>query len=63
MDFSEIQRLKVGDKIAICVGNHYFDAIVVRPLFWNSDADEPDWEIETNNGFADVYSVYEVIKQ
>ena len=60
MDFSEIKKLKVGDEIAIRVGRHYFDATVVRPMFWNSDADEPDWEVETDEGFVDVYSIYEI---
>ena len=58
MDFSEIKQLKVGDEIAIRIGRSFFDTTVVRPLFWNSDADEPDWELETNNGFIDVYSIY-----
>ena len=68
MEFSEIKDLEIGDKIAICI---YMDfpnratfvsATVVRPMFWNSDVDEPDWEVETDNGFVDVYSIYEVKK-
>ena len=66
LEFSEIKQLEVGDKIAICVymdlpnNAKFIEATVVRPMFWNSDADEPDWEVETNNGFVDVYSIYEV---
>ena len=66
MEYAEIKELEVGDKIAICVYMDipnkvsFIDAVVVRPMFWNSDADEPDWEVETNNGFVDVYSIYEV---
>lgn len=66
MEFSEIKHLEVGDKIAICVymdipnKAEFVNATVTRPMFWNNDADEPDWEVETNNGFADVYSIYEV---
>ena len=66
MDRSEIKELKVGDEIAICIMwnppkvAEFIPAKVVRPMFWNSDADEPDWEVETNNGFVDVYSIYEV---
>ena len=66
MSYSEIKQLEVGDEIAICINwdpprvAEFIPAKVVRPLFWNSDADEPDWEVETNNGFADVYSIYEV---
>ena len=66
MSFNEIKQLEVGDEIAICIKwdpprvAEFIPAKVVRPLFWNSDADEPDWEVETNNGFVDVYSIYEV---
>ena len=66
MDFSEIKKLEVGDEIAICIKWNppsvakFMPAKVVRPLFWNSDADEPGWEVETNNGFVDTYSIYEV---
>ena len=28
-----------------------------KPI-WNSDADEPDWEVETTNGWSDMYSFY-----
>lgn len=68
MEFSEIKQLEVGDEISICVCYNpphkaeFISATVVRPLFWNSDADEPDWEIETDNGFSDVYSIWEVIE-
>ena len=66
MGFHEIKELEVGDEIAICIKwdppmvAEFIPAKVVRPMFWNSDADEPDWEVETNNGFVDVYSIYEV---
>ena len=63
MDFSEIKKLKVGDEIAIRIGRSFFDTTVVRPLFWNSDADESDWEVETDDGFVDAYSIYEVTKR
>ena len=68
MEFSEIKQLEVGDEISICVcykpphKAEFIPATVVRPLFWNSDADEPGWEIETDNGFTDVYSIWEVTK-
>lgn len=65
MDFSEIKELKVGDIIYIGIINapkkmKFIESIVTRPLFWNSDADEPDWEVETNNGFVDIYSIYQI---
>lgn len=64
MDFNEIKELEVGDEIAICIYMdlpnkvEFIKATVVTPLFWNSDADEPDWEVETDNGFVDTYSIY-----
>lgn len=58
MDFTEVSHLQKGDTIAIKIGSDFLSATVVRPMFWNSDADEPDWEVETDNGFVDVYSIY-----
>lgn len=66
MSRSEVKELETGDEIAICIKwdpprvAEFMPAKVVRPMFWNSDADEPDWEVETDNGFVDVYSIYEV---
>jgi hypothetical protein len=66
MDFKEIQNLKVGDKVAICLycdsdlNVEFVNAMVVRPLYWNNDCDEPDWELETTNGFTDIYSVWKI---
>lgn len=68
MEYSEIKQLEAGDHIAICIymdipnRAEFIDTTVVRPMFWNSDADEPDWEVETTNGFVDIYSIYEVKK-
>ena len=64
MEFTEIKELEVGDKIYIGIADipnkvEFVKATVVQPLFWNSDADEPDWEVETTNGFVDIYSIYE----
>lgn len=66
LDYSEVKELKAGDKIVICTFWNppekaiFEDAEVVRPMFWNSDADEPGYEVETTNGFVDIYSIYEV---
>ena len=65
MEFNEIKQLEVGDKIAICICDkpnkmEFITTTVVQPMFWNSDADEPDWEIETDCCFTDIYSIYEV---
>ena len=66
MEYSEIKQLEIGDKIAICIHMDipnkakFIEATVVRPMFWNSDADEPGWEIETDSCFTDIYSIYEM---
>ena len=65
MEFTEIKELEVGDKIYIGIADipnkmEFMSATVVQPLFWNCDADEPGWEVETTNGYVDVYSIYEV---
>lgn len=65
MEFSKIKELKVGDVIYIGIIDapkkmKFIESIVTRPLFWNSDADESDWEVETDNGFVDAYSIYQV---
>ena len=65
MEFNEVTALEVGDKIAIRLYNksnkmEFITATVVQPMFWNSDADEPCYEVETTNGFVDIYSIYEV---
>ena len=44
----EFQKLKAGDVLkkrrTVCTGN----------AFYNNDADEPGWEVETENGFLSV---------
>ena len=67
MEFTEIKDLEIGDKIYIGIEDipnkiEFVSATIVQPLFWNHDADEPDWEVETTNGYVDVYSIYEVTK-
>ncbi len=66
LEFPEVKQLEAGDEIAICIHldipnkAEFVKATVIRPLFWNADADEPGWELETTKGFADAYSIYEV---
>ena len=68
LEWSEIRELEAGDKITICTcwdppNKACFDeAVVIRSVFWNSDAKQPEWEIETTNSFVDTYSIYEVVK-
>ena len=54
----EFERLKPGDTVWIRIGDKYYKSRVVRKPFYNHDSDEPGWEVETNNGYCDRYSVY-----
>lgn len=68
LSFREVEQLEAGEKIVILTcfdpprKMEFCNAEVVRPLFWNSDADEPGYEVETTNGFVDVNSIYRVIE-
>lgn len=62
LDLREANALKVGDKVLVYCGvSGLKPATVTREMFWNSDADEPAWEIETTNGFVDGFSVYQEV--
>ena len=61
LSFEQAKALKAGDVVYIGMNDHskaggkrYIAAVVLAPLFWNSDADEPDWEVETSNGFRTI---------
>lgn len=54
----EFMNLKKGNIVYSKVGKHTFQHKITRETFWNSDADEPDYEVETTNGFYDIYSLY-----
>lgn len=54
----EFHKLNVGDIVYIKAGGHTFESKVLSKPIWNSDADEPDWEVETDNGWSDMYSLY-----
>ena len=56
-DFKD-KHIKVGDIVYIKVSGHTFQGKVLNKPIWNSDADEPDWEVETTNGWIDMYSLY-----
>lgn len=66
MEYPEVKELEVGDKIAVCaymdIPNkvEFLSAVVVTPMFWNCNADEKGWEVETDIGFVDIHSIYEV---
>lgn len=54
----EFHKLKAGDIIFIKANGHIFKSTVINKPIWNSDADEPGWEVETTNGWTDMYSIY-----
>lgn len=62
VSMAEPKKLKKGDIIFVGLRNGtsltYQKAVVLSPLFWNSDSDEPDYELETTNGFVDINSIY-----
>lgn len=66
MEYPEIKELEVGDKIAVYTympfshKMEFVNAVVITPMFWNENANEPDWEVETSVGFVDIYDIYEV---
>ena len=49
VSMAEAKKLKKGDIIFIGLRNGtsltYQKAVVLSPLFWNSDSDEPDYEL------------------
>lgn len=49
LSFEQAKALKAGDVVYIGMNDHskaggkrYIAAVVLAPLFWNSDTDEPD---------------------
>lgn len=54
----EFCDLKAGNIVYVKCGEHTFQSKVVSKPFYNADADDPDWEVETTNGFCDEYSLY-----
>lgn len=68
MEYTEVKELEVGDEIAVCVYMdiprkvEFLDAVVVTPMFWNGNADEKGWEVETTIGFVDIHDIYRVTK-
>lgn len=54
----EFSKLKTGDVIFVKIGSRLYKSEVLSAPFYNFDADEPDWEVETTNGYCDEYSLY-----
>lgn len=60
---TEFMNLKGADEIFIRVNNNFIRSTIYNKPFWNSDADEPCWEVETSNGYCDEYSCYVVVEE
>ena len=58
IDWADFLKLKDGDVVYVAVGDSVCKSRLVGRPFYNVDADESDWEVETNNGFCDAYSLY-----
>ena len=56
--FEEFKKLRKGNTVFVKCYDQYVKAIVEDNAFYNADADEPDWEVETSHGFVSIDSVY-----
>ena len=54
----DFQKIKNGDTIYCAVGNKIYPQKALSNATYNADCDEPDWEVETANGFYNWDSVY-----
>ena len=57
ISIEEMMNIKAGDAIKTHSGVW---TIAERDAFWNSDADEPEWEVETDAGWLTYDSIEEV---
>lgn len=58
LTLTEFHNLKKGDKVFVRIHDTLVESEIMNKPFYNSDADKPDWEVETSNGFCDIYSLY-----
>lgn len=50
----EFQKLKAGDIVVYMIGLKKRRTVCTGNAFYNNDADELGWEVETENGFLSV---------
>ena len=48
------QELKAGDVVVYMISLKKRRTVCTGNAFYNNDADEPGWEVETENGFLSV---------
>lgn len=58
LTLSEFCQLEIGDEFIIDIGNGEETVSVVNHPFYNSDSNEPGWEVETDAGFVAFGSAY-----
>jgi len=59
----EFFALKPGDRLFVNVGGMVFPVVVTEAPFFNYDSDDPDWEVVTNEGFFDLYSLAKPLEE
>ena len=55
---NEFFALRKGNVVHIIIGDDIIQTEVTNAPFFNSDTSEPGWEVETENGFCDQYSLW-----
>ena len=60
INLKEFQTIKEGDSVKININGNSLWVKALTDAFYNADADEPDWEVETDWGFISWDSVEEV---
>lgn len=59
----EFLALKAGDAVYLQVGAAIYESKVIGEPYYNSDADEPDWEVETTKCTCDQHSLLVPMEQ
>ena len=58
LTIAEFCQLDINDEIIINIGNGDETVVVTNYPFYNSDSNEPGWEVETDAGFVAFRSAY-----
>ena len=58
LTISEFCTLEINDEIIINIGNRSERVTVIDHPFYNTDSNEPGWEVETDAGFVAFRSAY-----
>lgn len=58
LSIAEFCQLQINDEIIIDIGNGEETVSVIDYPFYNTDSNEPGWEVETDAGFVAFRSAY-----